>query len=214
MLPCIFYIVILILLLYYTTCLWAWLYLSKKKPAVYSHTTDFLYYSFYLLRCVSDKFFILNTTSVFPPAFYIPPDSNISQQHFLYNPAIFIPMNAKSIPAPIRQPPQTNILISQYPIPATTGLDIPSLICATLFPVSTIQLAMVCIKVAIVSKNTTQSEINIFDRIIWKRVVDTEYHISRNINASYMAVFALYLPASFSLCVSYLSFAYILDKCM
>ena len=50
-------------------------------------------------------------------------------------------------------------------------------------------------------------EIKIFDSIIWKRVVDTEYHISRNINASYMAVFALYLPASFSLCVSYLSFA-------
>lgn len=48
----------------------------------------------------------------------------ISQQHFLYNPAIFIPMNAKSIPAPTRQPPQTNILISQYIIPATTGLDI------------------------------------------------------------------------------------------
>ena len=214
MLPRIFYIILLILLLYYTTCLWALLYLSKKKPAVYSHTTDFPYYSFYLLRCVSDKFFILNTTSVFPPAFYIPPDSNISQQHFLYNPAIFIPMNAKSIPAPIRQPPQTNILISQYPIPATTGLDIPSLICATFFPVSTIQLAMVCIKVAIVSKNTTQSEINIFDRIIWKRVVDTEYHINRNINASYMTVFALYLPASFSICVSYLSFAYILDKCM
>ena len=44
---------------------------------------------------------------------------------------------------------------------------------------------MVCVKVAIVSKNTTQSEINIFDRIIWKRVVDTEYHINRNINASY-----------------------------
>ena len=109
----------------------------------------------------------------------------ISQQHFLYNPAIFIPMNAKSIPTPTRQPPQTNILISQYPIPATTGLDIPSLICATFFTVSTIQPAMVCIKVAIVSKNLPQSEINTFDRIIWKRVVDAEYHISRNINASY-----------------------------
>ena len=132
----------------------------------------------------------------------------ISQQHFLYNPAIFIPMNAKSIPALTRQPPQTNILISQYPIPATTGLDIPSLICATFFPVSTIQPAMVCIKVAIVSKNLPRSEINTFDRIIWKRVVDTEYHISRNINASYIAVFALYLPAIFSLCVSYLSFAF------
>ena len=90
----------------------------------------------------------------------------ISQQHFLYNPAIFIPMNAKSIPAPTRQPPQTNILISQYPIPATTGLDIPSLICATFFPVSIIHPAMVCIKVAIVSKNLPQSEINTFDRII------------------------------------------------
>lgn len=30
----------------------------QKKPAVYSRTTDFLYYSFYLLRCVSDKFSI------------------------------------------------------------------------------------------------------------------------------------------------------------
>ena len=132
----------------------------------------------------------------------------ISQQYFLYSPAIFISMNAKSIPTPTRHPPQINILISQFIIPATTGLDIPSLICATFFPASTTQPAMVCVKVAIVSKNTTQSEINIFDRIIWKRVVDTEYHISRNINASYMAVFVLYLPASFSLCISYFSLAF------
>ena len=80
----------------------------------------------------------------------------ISQQHFLYNPAIFIPMNAKSIPAPTRQPPQTNILISQYTIPATTGLDIPLLICAMFFVADIIHSAMVCTKVAIVSKNTTQ----------------------------------------------------------
>ena len=131
----------------------------------------------------------------------------ISQQYFLYSPAIFIPMNAKSIPAPTRHPPQTSILISQYTIPAMTGLDILSLICATFFPVSTIQPAMVCIKVAIVSKNLPQSEINSFDRIIWKRVVDTEYHISRNTNASYMTVFVLYLPESFSLCISYFSLA-------
>ena len=90
----------------------------------------------------------------------------ISQQYFLYSPAIFISMNAKSIPTPTRHPPQINILISQFIIPATTGLDIPSLICATFFPASTTQPAMVCVKVAIVSKNTTQSEINIFDRII------------------------------------------------
>ena len=57
----------------------------------------------------------------------------ISQQHFLYNHAIFIPINAKNIPAPARQPPQINILISQYTIPATTGLDIPLLICAMFF---------------------------------------------------------------------------------
>jgi len=38
-LPCIFYIVMLILLLYYPAHLLEWLYLSKKKPAVYSHTT-------------------------------------------------------------------------------------------------------------------------------------------------------------------------------
>ena len=106
----------------------------------------------------------------------------ISQQHFLYNPAIFIPMNTKSIPAPTRQPPQISILISQYIISATTGLDIPLLICATFFPISTTQPALVCTKVAIVSKNTIQSEMNTFDRIIWKRVVDTEYHISRNTN--------------------------------
>ena len=80
----------------------------------------------------------------------------ISQQHFLYNSAIFIPINATSIPAPTRHPPQISILISQYIIPAMTGLDISSLICATFFPVSTIQPAMVCTKVAIVSKNTTQ----------------------------------------------------------
>ena len=48
------------------TYLWAWLYLSKKKPAVYSHTTDFLYYSFYLLRCVSDKFSIIKHNLCFP----------------------------------------------------------------------------------------------------------------------------------------------------
>ena len=90
----------------------------------------------------------------------------ISQQHFLYNSAIFIPMNAKNIPAPTRQPPQINILISQYIIPATTGLDIPLLICAMFFPVSTTQPAIVCVKVTIVSKNLPQSEINTFDRII------------------------------------------------
>ena len=80
----------------------------------------------------------------------------ISQQHFLYNPAIFIPINAKNIPAPARQPPQINILISQYTIPATTGLDIPLLICAMFFVADIIHPAMVCTKVAIVSKNTTQ----------------------------------------------------------
>ena len=90
----------------------------------------------------------------------------MSQQYFLYRPTIFIPMNAKNIPAPTRQPPQINILISQYTIPETTGLDIPLLICAMFFVAGIIHPAMVCIKVAIVSKNTTQSEINIFDRII------------------------------------------------
>ena len=35
-------------------------------------------------------------------------------------------------------------------------MDIPLLICAMFFPVSIIHPAMVCIKVAIVSKNTTQ----------------------------------------------------------
>ena len=80
----------------------------------------------------------------------------ISQQHFLYNPAIFISINAKNIPAPARQPPQINILISQYTIPATTGLDIPLLICAMFFVADIIHPAMVCTKVAIVSKNTTQ----------------------------------------------------------
>ena len=80
----------------------------------------------------------------------------ISQQHFLYNSAIFISINATSIPAPTKHPPQISILISQYTIPATTGLDIPLLICAMFFPVSIIHPAMVCIKVAIVSKNTTQ----------------------------------------------------------
>ena len=132
----------------------------------------------------------------------------ISQQHFLYNSAIFISINATSIPAPTKHPPQISILISQYTIPATTGLDIPLLICAMFFAAGIIPPAMVCTKEAIVSKNTIQSEMNTFDRIIWKRVVDTEYHISRNINASYMAVFVLYLPASFSLCVSYFSLAF------
>lgn len=54
----------------------------------------------------------------------------------LFSPAIFIPVNAKSIPAPTKHPPQISILISQYTIPATTGLDIPLLICAMFFPVS------------------------------------------------------------------------------
>ena len=80
----------------------------------------------------------------------------MSQQYFLYRPTIFIPMNAKNIPAPARQPPQINILISQYTIPATTGLDIPLLICAMFFVAGIIHPAMVCTKVAIVSKNTTQ----------------------------------------------------------
>ena len=80
----------------------------------------------------------------------------ISQQHFLYNSTIFIPINATSIPIPTRHPPQLNILISQYTIPATTGLDIPLLICAMFFVADIIHPAMVCTKVAIVSKNTTQ----------------------------------------------------------
>lgn len=58
MLPCIFYIVMLILLLYYPAHSLGVTVSIKKKPAVYSRTTDFLYYSFYLLRCVSDKFSI------------------------------------------------------------------------------------------------------------------------------------------------------------
>ena len=93
----------------------------------------------------------------------------ISQQYFLYSPAIFIPMNAKSIPAPTRQPPQISILISQYIILEMTGLDIPLLICATFFPVSIIHPAMFCMKVTIVSMNTTQSEMNTFDCIIWEK---------------------------------------------
>ena len=80
----------------------------------------------------------------------------ISQQHFLYNSAIFISINATSIPAPTKHPPQISILISQYTIPATTGLDIPLLICAMFFVADIIHPAMVCTKVAIVSKNTTQ----------------------------------------------------------
>ena len=80
----------------------------------------------------------------------------MSQQYFLYRPTIFIPINAKNIPAPARQPPQINILISQYTISATTGLDIPLLICAMFFVADIIHPAMVCTKVAIVSKNTTQ----------------------------------------------------------
>ena len=65
-------------------------------------------------------------------------------------------MNAKSIPTPTRHPPEISILIIQYIIPATTGLDIPLLICAMLFVADIIHPAMVCTKVAIVSKNTTQ----------------------------------------------------------
>ena len=41
----------------------------------------------------------------------------ISQQYFLYSPAIFISMNAKSIPTPTRHPPQINILISGMETP-------------------------------------------------------------------------------------------------
>ena len=121
----------------------------------------------------------------------------ISQQHFLYILAILIPMNAKSIPAPTRHPLQTSILISQYTIPAITGLDIPLLICASFFPVSITQPAIICIEAAIVSKNITQSDKNILDRIIRKMVVIAEYHTSKNIHASCMAVLALYLPSSF-----------------
>ena len=73
----------------------------------------------------------------------------ISQQYFLYSPAIFISMNAKSIPTPTRHPPEISILIIQYIIPTTTGLDIPLLTCATFFPASIVNPAMFCIKVAI-----------------------------------------------------------------
>ena len=56
--------------------------IKKEASSLFTHYwLPILYYSFYLLRCVSDKFFILNITSVFPPAFYIPPDSNIYQLH-------------------------------------------------------------------------------------------------------------------------------------
>ena len=80
----------------------------------------------------------------------------ISQKYFLYSPAIFISINATSIPTPTRYPPQINILISQYILLAMTGLDIPLLICAMFFVADIIHPAMVCTKVAIVSKNTTQ----------------------------------------------------------
>jgi len=90
----------------------------------------------------------------------------VSQQYFLYRLAILIPITTDSIPATAKHPPQISILIIQYTTPAMTRLDNPLLICATFFPVSIIHPAMLCIKVAIVSKNTTQSEIKIFDSII------------------------------------------------
>ena len=68
---------------------------------------------------------MLMISPCFPPTFHIPSYPDIYYLYQLYNPAIFIPMNAKSIPAPTRQPPQISILISQYIISATTGLDIP-----------------------------------------------------------------------------------------
>lgn len=70
----------------------------------------------------------------------------ISQQYFLYSLATLIPITAASITAIARHPPQMIVLISQYTIPAMIGLDNPLLICATFFPVSTTQPAMVCVK--------------------------------------------------------------------
>lgn len=81
----------------------------------------------------------------------------VSQQYFLYRLAILIPITTDSIPATARHPPQISILIIQYTTPAMTRLDNPLLICAASFPVCIIQPAMVCVNVAIASKNTTQS---------------------------------------------------------
>ena len=90
----------------------------------------------------------------------------VSQQYFLYRLTILIPITTDSIPATARHPPQISILIIQYTTPAMTRLDNPLLICADSFPVCIIQPAMVCVNVAIASKNTTQSEMNAFDCII------------------------------------------------
>ena len=87
--------------------------------------------------------------------------NRIPKQYFLYRLAILIPITTDSIPATARHPPQISILIIQYTTPAMTRLDNPLLICAASFPVCIIQPAMVCVNVAIASKNTTQSEINI-----------------------------------------------------
>ena len=92
----------------------------------------------------------------------------MSQQYFLYRPTIFIPMNAKNIPATARHPPQISILIIQYTTPAMTRLDNPLLICAASFPICIIKPAMVCVNVAIASKNVLQSVRNSFSVLFEK----------------------------------------------
>jgi len=82
----------------------------------------------------------------------------VSQQYFLYRLAILIPITTDSIPATARHPPQISILIIQYTTPAMTRLDNPLLICAASFPVCIIQPAMVCVNVAIASKNTISAK--------------------------------------------------------
>ena len=56
-------------------------------------------------------------------------------------------------------------LNNQFIKSENTGFTIPSLIGAKCYPASTTQPAMVSVKVAIVSKNTTKSEIKIFNHI-------------------------------------------------
>ena len=82
MLPCIFYIVILILFYYFTIQHLFEVTVSIKKEASSLFTHYWLPILFILFTSLRlRQVFILNITSVFPPAFYIPPNSNIYQLH-------------------------------------------------------------------------------------------------------------------------------------
>ena len=82
MLPCIFYIGMLILLLYYPAhSLRVTVSIKKEASIIHALLTSYNTTHFIYFAASQTIFLFLNITSVFPPSLYIPPDSNIYQLH-------------------------------------------------------------------------------------------------------------------------------------